>query len=64
VIVPNVRSVSKGITLDGPPNTSECKENVMNGKQSKTFRDYAENCADKAETARMNLLGNASSEWK
>lgn len=38
--------------MDGPPNTSECKENVMNRKQSKTFRDYAENCADKAETAK------------
>jgi hypothetical protein len=35
--------------MDGPPNTSECKEIVMNGKQSKTFRDY---CADKAETAK------------
>jgi hypothetical protein len=35
--------------MAGPPNTSECKEIVMNGKQSKTFRDY---CADKAETAK------------
>ena len=38
--------------MDEPPNTSECKENVMNGKQSEIFRDNAENCADKAETAK------------
>ena len=44
--------------MDGPPNTSECKEIVMNGKQSKTFRDY---CADKLRPRRMNApLGSTA----
>ena len=38
--------------MDGPPDTSEYKENVMNGKKSEIFRDNAENCANKAETAK------------
>ena len=38
--------------MDGPPDTSEDKENVMNGKKSEIFKDNAENCADKAETAK------------
>ena len=38
--------------MDGPPDTSEDKENVMNGKKSEIFKDNPENCADNAETAK------------
>ena len=38
--------------MDGHPTQASTKENVMNGKKSEIFRDNAETCADKAETAK------------
>jgi hypothetical protein len=39
------------------PTQASTKENAMNGKKSEIFRDNAETCADKAETAKDGPAG-------